>query len=215
MISLSDTLGNRPLFVVMRAPTAERFVDVATTLHGAGVPALEFTLSSSGALEALERARTVLPTDALLGAGTVRTLDQVNDAIDAGAQFLVSQVQDPALVSAAHDRGVPFIPGALTPNEIVRAWALGVQAVKVSPAGPVGGVRYISELVGPLPEIPLMPTGGVLCDQVADYLRAGSRFVGVSRDLLGTVLDGDVLDADDLAALGARAARVVAAVDAR
>jgi 2-dehydro-3-deoxyphosphogluconate aldolase/(4S)-4-hydroxy-2-oxoglutarate aldolase len=113
------------------------------------------------------------------------------------------------VIEAAHSRGVPFIPGALTPNEIVAAWAYGVQAVKVSPIGPVGGVDYLSELVGPLPDIRLMPTGLVRIDEAGAYLAAGAAFVGVSRDLIRDSL----LPGGDLVGLAERAARTVRSVD--
>jgi len=209
MIQLSEALQARPVVAVLRAPDADRFIEVSSVLIEAGIPAVEFTLTSAGVIDALRRARDQLPAGVLVGAGTVRTVEHAHRAIDAGASFLVSQVTDPAVIEAAHSRGVPFIPGALTPNEIVRAWDYGVQAVKVSPVGPVGGVAYLAELVGPLPDIPLMPTGRVLVDEVGGYLAAGAAFVGVSRDLTRDAL----LPGGDLTGLAERAARTVRSVD--
>ena len=209
MIQLSEALQARPVVAVLRAPDADRFIEVSSVLIEAGFPAVEFTFTTAGVIEALRRARDQLPADVLVGAGTVRTVEQAHRAIDAGASFLVSQVTDTAVIEAAHSRGVPFLPGALTPNEIVRAWDHGVQAVKVSPAGPVGGVAYLAELVGPLPDIPLMPTGRVRIDEAGDYLAAGAAFVGVSRDLTRDAL----LPGGDLTGLAERAARTVRSVD--
>jgi 2-dehydro-3-deoxyphosphogluconate aldolase/(4S)-4-hydroxy-2-oxoglutarate aldolase len=209
MIQLSEALQARPVVAVLRAPDADRFIEVSSVLVEAGIPAVEFTLTSAGVFDALSRARDQLPAGILVGAGTVRTVEQAYRAIDAGASFLVSQLTDPAVIEAAHSRGVPFIPGALTPNEIVHAWSYGVQAVKVSPVGPVGGVDYVSELVGPLPDIALMPTGQVRFDEAGDYLAAGAAFVGVSRDLIRETL----LPGGDLAGLAERAARTVRSVD--
>jgi len=209
MIQLSEALQARPVVAVLRAPDADRFIEVSSVLIEAGIPAVEFTLTSAGVIDALRRARDQLPADVLVGAGSVRTVEQAHFAIDAGAAFLVSQVTDPAVIEAAHSRGVPFIPGALTPNEIVRAWDYGVQAVKVSPVGPVGGVAYLAELVGPLPDIRLMPTGRVRIDEAGDYLAAGAAFVGVSRDLTRDAL----LPGGDLSGLAERAARTVRSVD--
>ncbi|ADB33982.1 2-dehydro-3-deoxyphosphogluconate aldolase/4- hydroxy-2-oxoglutarate aldolase [Kribbella flavida DSM 17836] len=208
MIRLRDELGQRPVVAVLRAPDAGRFVEVSAVLVAHGFGAVEFTLTSAGAVEAIARAAAELPS-VLVGAGTVRTVEQVHQAIDAGAGFLVSQVTSPVLVEAAHARGVPFVPGALTPNEIVAAWELGVQAVKVSPIGPVGGARYIAELAGPLPEIPLMPTGAVPVDAAGEYLAAGATVVGLSRDLTRDALG----PGGDLDALADRAARVIRSVD--
>ena len=111
---------------------------------------MEFTLTTSGAIEAMEKVLASMPDDLIVGIGTVRTQDQVEQAIDAGAAFLVSQVFRRPLVDAAALRGVPFIPGALTPTEILDAWESGVPAVKVSPIGPVGGLAYFDNLRGPL-----------------------------------------------------------------
>jgi 2-dehydro-3-deoxyphosphogluconate aldolase/(4S)-4-hydroxy-2-oxoglutarate aldolase len=209
MIDLRDVLRMRPVVAVLRAPDAHRFVEVSSVLVEAGIPAVEFTLTSGGAIGAIRRARDELPAGVLVGAGTVRTVEQAYRAIDAGASFLVSQLTDPAVIEAAHARGVPFVPGALTPNEIARAWDYGVQAVKVSPIGPVGGVDYLAELVGPLPDVPLIPTGRILVDEAGDYLAAGAAMVGVSRDLTRDAL----LPGGDLAALAERAVRTVRSVD--
>jgi 2-dehydro-3-deoxyphosphogluconate aldolase/(4S)-4-hydroxy-2-oxoglutarate aldolase len=210
MIQLSEVLQARPVVAVLRAPDADRFVEVSSVLVEAGIPAVEFTFTSEGVIDALRRAREQLPPGVLVGAGTVRTVEQAYRAIDAGASFLVSQVTDPVVIEAAHSRGVPFIPGALTPNEIVAAWGYGVQAVKVSPIGPVGGIDYLAELVGPLPDIPLMPTGLVRYDDAGSYLAAGAAFVGVSRDLIRDAL----LPGGDLIGLAERAARTVKSIDA-
>jgi len=209
MIQLNDRLSDRPVVAVLRAPDACRFLEVSAVVIEAGFRAVEFTLTTTGALDAISQARERLPDDVLVGAGTVRTVDQVHRAIDAGASFLVSQVADRALVEAAHARGVPFVPGALTPTEIVAAWGFGVQAVKVSPVGPLGGAGYIAELVGPLPDIPLMPTGQVGIDEAGDYLKAGAAMVGLSRDLTRDA----VQPGGDLLALAERAGRVMRSVD--
>ncbi|WP_405064437.1 bifunctional 4-hydroxy-2-oxoglutarate aldolase/2-dehydro-3-deoxy-phosphogluconate aldolase [Kribbella sp. NBC_01505] len=209
MMQLREAMKGRPAIAVLRAPDAGRFVEVSLILVDAGIPAVEFTLTSAGALDAIRHAKKVLPADVLIGAGTVRTAEQVRQAVDAGASFLVSQVTDPDVIEAAHELGVPFVPGALTPNEIVRAWRYGVQAVKVSPIGPVGGIGYLAELVGPLPDIPLVPTGGVLVDEAGAYLAAGAAVVGLSRDLTRDAL----LPGGDLAALAERAARAIRSVD--
>jgi 2-dehydro-3-deoxyphosphogluconate aldolase/(4S)-4-hydroxy-2-oxoglutarate aldolase len=209
MTQLREAMKGRPMIAVLRAPDAGRFVEVSLITAEAGITAIEFTLTSAGALDAIRHAKKVLPTEVLIGAGTVRTAEQVRQAVDAGASFLVSQVTDADVIEAAHELGVPFVPGALTPNEIVRAWQYGVQAVKVSPIGPVGGIGYLAELVGPLPDIPLVPTGGVLVDEAGAYLAAGAAVVGLSRDLTRDAL----LPGGDLAALAERAARAIRSVD--
>ena len=196
MIDLLEILRARRVVAILRAPDADRFLPAAQTLYDAGITCLEFTLTTRGALDALRDARKALPDDALLGVGTVRTLQHVDESIEAGADFLVNQTFKPELVDAGQRRGLPFVPGALTPIEVVRAWEHGVPAVKVSPIGPVGGVDYLSELRAPLPDIPLLPTGGVTRESAPEYLRAGAVAVGLSRDLMLDALEpGGDLDA--------------------
>ncbi len=208
MIDLLDILRSRRVVAVLRAPDAYQFLAASQALYDAGITCLEFTLTTHGALDALRNARKALPDDALLGVGTVRTLQHVHESIDAGADFLVNQAFKPELVDEAQNRDVPFVPGTLTPIEVVRAWEHGVPAVKVSPIGPVGGLDYLSELRGPLPEIPIMPTGGVTREAAPEYLRGGAVAVGLSRDLLLDALQ----PGGDLEALADRARAVLAAV---
>ena len=199
-------LPPRTVVAVFRAPTAEHFVAVSEVLWNAGVRCFEYTLTTEGALDALVELRKLLP-EALGGVGTVRTVDQLRAARDAGAEFTVSQIFLPELAAAARKEQIAFIPGALTPTEVVTAWNAGVPAVKVSPIGPLGGVSYLKELRGPLPDVALMPTGGVTLEAAAHYLDAGAVAVGVSGALLGDVLLGG-----DLADLSARAEQLMSSV---
>jgi 2-dehydro-3-deoxyphosphogluconate aldolase/(4S)-4-hydroxy-2-oxoglutarate aldolase len=194
---------------VLRAPTAEHFVPASTVLWDAGIRCFEYTLTTEGALDALVELRELLP-EALVGVGTVRTADHLRAASDAGSEFAVSQIFLPELVEAAREHRIPFVPGALTPTEVVTAWNAGVPMVKVSPIGPVGGVSYLRELRGPLPDVAFMPTGGVTLEAAAQYLDAGAVAVGVSGALLGDVLLGG-----DLSALAARTERLVSIVEGR
>ena len=194
------------LVAVMRAPDAGRFVASSEVLLEAGLTVFEYTLTTEGALAALTAARAALP-GALLGVGTVRTVQDLHAAAEAGADFAVSQFFLPELVRAAADVGLSYVPGALTPTEIVSAWNAGVPAVKVSPIGPLGGVDYLRELRGPLPDVALMPTGGITLDDAAEYLALGAVAVGVSGALFADALLGG-----DLVALRQRADRLVSSV---
>lgn len=195
-------LPPQAVVAVLRAPTARHFAAASSVLWDAGIRCFEFTLTTDGALEALSAFREAHP-EALIGVGTVRTVAHLNGAAAAGARFAVSQIFLPRLVEEAANLDLPFVPGALTPTEIVTAWESGVPLVKVSPIGPVGGVTYLAELRGPLPDVALMPTGGVTLDAAADYLAAGAVAVGVS----GAVF-GDSLITGDLTGLADRAARL-------
>jgi 2-dehydro-3-deoxyphosphogluconate aldolase/(4S)-4-hydroxy-2-oxoglutarate aldolase len=211
MTDVLEALAPNPLIAILRAPDAAAFVPAAEALYRAGFRCVEFTLTTDGAIDALQEVVASMPADLVVGIGTVRTADHVREAIDAGAAFLVSQVFRRPLVDAAAARDVPFFPGALTPTEILDAWESGVPAVKVSPIGPVGGLDYFDNVRGPLPDIPLMPTGGVGLHEAAAYLDKGAVAVGLSAALMGDAL----LPGGDLVGLAERAEHVVKTVLAR
>lgn len=201
-----EALRRDPLIAILRAGNAARFVQLAEVLYDSGVRHVECTLTTAGAVEALSDVRRLLPADAWVGAGTVTTDEQVDAAAEAGAQFMLSPIVRPAQVARARERGLPFLPGALSATEIVQAWETGPAAVKVSPIGCVGGPTYVRQTRGPLPHIPLVPTGGIGVDEVGDYLSAGALAVGI-----GGPLQGDAVAEDgDLAGLAERAKRAVA-----
>lgn len=213
VIPLPDALDDLPVVAILRAPSGDRLVEVSRVLIDAGIRGIEITCTTPGAIEAIGAltAGAGVGAGVAIGAGTVRTAEQARHAADVGAAFLVNMAAEQEVLDVARERGVPYIPGAMTPTEISQAWKMGVPAVKVSPVTPIGGVRYISELVGPWPDVPLFATGGVGIDHAADYLRAGARYVGVSGDLIRDALS----PRGDLVALAQRAAAVVAAVAAR
>jgi 2-dehydro-3-deoxyphosphogluconate aldolase / (4S)-4-hydroxy-2-oxoglutarate aldolase len=200
---IPSPLPSRAVVAVFRAPTAEHFVAASKVLWDAGIRCFEYTLTTEGALDALVELRSALP-EALVGVGTVRMVDHLRAAEQAGAAFSVSQIFLPELAEAARDLQLVFIPGALTPTEVVTAWDAGAPAVKVSPIGPLGGVSYLKELRGPLPDVAIMPTGGVTLEAAVHYLDAGAVAVGVSSALFSDALLGG-----DLAALALRAEKLV------
>jgi 2-dehydro-3-deoxyphosphogluconate aldolase/(4S)-4-hydroxy-2-oxoglutarate aldolase len=205
-----ERLARERVVAILRAPDADRFVAVGRALYDAGWRVLEVTLTTAGALEAITELREALPDDALVGAGTVMTPTDVQAVQGAGGQFAVSPVLDEGSVAAAGRLGLPFVPGALTPNEIVAAWRTGAPAVKVSPVVAVGGPGYLAQVGAFLPGIPLVPTGGVQPADVPAYLRAGAVAVGLGGPLLGDALD----PGGDLGALTRRAAGLLATVRA-
>ena len=203
MDSVTAAIVRSGVVAVLRASTADGFAAVADVLVEAGITAIEVTLTSRGAIDALAGLRRQLPPVAVVGAGTVLTADQAKAAADAGAAFLVSPVLDPELSGVA---GVPFYPGGLTPTEIFRAHAAGAPLVKLFPAGAVGP-RYLKDLHGPLPDVRIMPTGGIDIADVATWLGNGAAAVG-----LGGPLIGDAAAGGSLAALAERARRAADAV---
>jgi 2-dehydro-3-deoxyphosphogluconate aldolase/(4S)-4-hydroxy-2-oxoglutarate aldolase len=166
---------------VIRAASADAAVAISHALVRGGVTGIEITFSTPGASEAILRARKELPS-ALVGAGTVLNLADLAAACDAGARFLVSPHCDERLVAAATERKVPFLPGALTPTEVVRAFSAGATCVKLFPGSAVGP-SYLKALRGPLPHIPLMPTGGVDAKNLHEWLLAGAVAVGMGGNL--------------------------------
>ncbi|WAP51850.1 bifunctional 4-hydroxy-2-oxoglutarate aldolase/2-dehydro-3-deoxy-phosphogluconate aldolase [Arthrobacter sp. ATA002] len=190
---MSAALLDTRLIAILRAADASRAEAVAETLIENGVRSLELTLTTVGALDVLARLAARLGTDIDLGMGTVLTVDDVNRAADAGACFVVSPTVDTDVVSAAQARGLASYPGALTPTEIATAWSAGATAVKLFPGGALGP-SYLSAVRAPLPNIPIIPTGGVALQDIPLWLKAGARAVGLGSPLIGDAMspDGDL-----------------------
>jgi len=191
------------IVAILRAPTSDGFAAVADVLVGAGITALEVTLTSRGAVEAIAGLRRQLPDTVAVGAGTILTDDDAKAAVDAGATFLVSPILDKPLVASSP---VPFYPGTSTPTEMYEAYQAGAPLVKLFPAGGLGP-RFLRDVRGPLPQIDVMPTGGIKIEDIADWLLAGAKAVGV-----GSPLIGDAATGGSMKALAARARHAVSAV---
>ena len=164
---------------------------VAEALAEGGVTALEVTMTVPRAVTLIEELAASLPATFMVGAGTVLDAETTRQVIDAGAQFVVSPVFRPSVVAAAHQRDVVGIPGCFTPTEILNAWDAGADIVKVFPATALGP-GFFSDLRGPLPQVRLMPTGGVTRDNAGDWIRAGAIAIGVGTALVDrqAVADG-------------------------
>lgn len=195
------------LVAVLRAGSGDRLPAICEVLYAAGFRAFEFTFTTPDAMKALETTRQRLPDDAIFGAGTVLTVDEVYAAADAGARFAVSPVHLPDVLESAIASGLPFIAGTMTPTEAYSAWHAGAAMVKIWPAGPVGGPGYVQAILQVLPELLLMPSGGITAEDVSAYLNAGAATLGLGGGFIGEV----TTSRDDLDALAARARRAVAA----
>jgi len=182
-----------PVVAILRGGDPAALLPTCEALLDAGVVHLELTTNTEGWADAIRilRARG----DAVVGAGTVLTTDDVARTADAGGTFVVSPVTDEAIAAAAAEAGLDWYPGAATPTEIVRAWDLGATAVKVFPARAAGGPGLLADVRAPLPHIPLMPTGGVGIADIAAYRDAGAIAVGLGSPLLGDALRGGSLTA--------------------
>ena len=204
--SVMEAIAAAGIVAVLRASDAGRFEQVAEVLVEAGVTCVEFTLTSRGAVEALRRFAARMPAGVTLGTGTVLEPETADAAIDAGASYLVSPTVGLDVIERARRRGIAALPGAFTPTEILRAWRAGADAVKLFPAS-VGGPAYLRAVKAPLPEVPLVPTGGVGLEEIGRYLDAGALAVG-----LGGPLVGDAGEGGDQGALRRRAEAAVAQV---
>ncbi|MCX4489952.1 bifunctional 4-hydroxy-2-oxoglutarate aldolase/2-dehydro-3-deoxy-phosphogluconate aldolase [Streptomyces anulatus] len=203
MTTLSSALATTPVVAILRACSADRFPEVADTLRQAGIRAVEFTLTTPGALDALREYAHDLPGGLALGAGTVTTPREAEAAVAAGAEYLITPATLPEVIAEAHRLDVPVLPGALTPTEVLTAWQSGASMVKLFPAF-IGGPDYVRAVRAPLPDIPFVPTGGIGLEDAPAYLRAGATALG-----MGSPLVGDACEGGDLAALADRAARLV------
>ncbi len=198
-----EAIAGSRVIAVLRARDAGRFGEVAAVLAEAGVRCIEFTLSSAGAVDALRAFARELPPGVALGAGTVLDASMAEAAVDAGATYLLSPAVSLDVVERGRQLGVPVIPGAFTPTEILQAWRAGAAAVKLFPAS-LGGPGYLKAVRAPLPDVPLVPTGGISVEAAPDYLAAGALAVGLGGPLVG--------DGSDLDEVRRRAEALVAAV---
>ena len=194
---------------VIRMQEPERLRAVIDALADGGVRALEVTMTVPGAIELIHGLSSVLSDDFLLGAGTVLDPQTASRVIDAGARFVVSPVFRPAIIDVCHRNGVAALPGCFSPTEILTAWESGADIVKVFPATALGP-SFFTDVRGPLPQLKLMPTGGVTLDNAGDWIRAGAVAVGVGTALL----DRKAVAAGDYGVVRDNAARIVANVRA-
>jgi 2-dehydro-3-deoxyphosphogluconate aldolase/(4S)-4-hydroxy-2-oxoglutarate aldolase len=178
---------------VVRATSASEAMGAVEAIRRGGIPILEITLTVPGAIEIIAELTKTIGDDALIGAGTVLDAETAQRCIDAGAKFIVSPSLDVPTIDLCRRIDLPIFPGALTPTEVVTAWKAGATAIKIFPANAVGGATYLKSLKAPLPQIELMPTGGVSLTNAAEFIRAGALALGVGADLvdLGALRRGE------------------------
>jgi 2-dehydro-3-deoxyphosphogluconate aldolase/(4S)-4-hydroxy-2-oxoglutarate aldolase len=193
---------------VIRAPSADDALAAVEALLAGGLDVVELTMTVPSALKVIEKVVERHGHAAVVGAGTVLDAETARACMLAGAMFIVAPSLDIPTIRACRTHGVPVVPGALTPTEIVRAWRAGADLVKVFPASAMGGASYIKALRAPLPQIDLVPTGGVTAATVGDFIAAGAVAVGAGADLV----DIARLRRGDHAGLTENARKYVAAV---
>ncbi|MDR5729392.1 MAG: bifunctional 4-hydroxy-2-oxoglutarate aldolase/2-dehydro-3-deoxy-phosphogluconate aldolase, partial [Terriglobia bacterium] len=172
------------LIPVLRATSAEEAMTLADAILAGGIDILEVTMTVPGAIRVIEQLADHHGDKLLLGAGTVLDAETARNCLLAGAQFIVSPALDLRTIELCRRYSVPIMPGALTPTEILTAWQAGADVVKVFPCSALGGAKYLKALQGPLPQIQLIPTGGVSLSTAEEFLAAGAFALGVGGDLV-------------------------------
>jgi 2-dehydro-3-deoxyphosphogluconate aldolase/(4S)-4-hydroxy-2-oxoglutarate aldolase len=195
------------IVAVIRAKSGELLVDVAEALLAGGVEAIEVTFTVPKAAEVIEKVADKLGDRIFLGAGTILDAQTAQVAITAGAQYLVSPTLNLDVIRYCKRHGKLALPGALTPTEVVTAWEAGADVVKIFPSD-VGGAKYLKALKAPLPQIRMMPTGGVTLDTATDFLKAGACALGVG----GNLVEQAALERRDFARITSLAEQFVAIV---
>jgi 2-dehydro-3-deoxyphosphogluconate aldolase / (4S)-4-hydroxy-2-oxoglutarate aldolase len=169
---------------VVRATTADEAMRAIDAIREGGISVLEITMTVPGAVNLIEQLSKRYGDEVVVGAGTVLDPETATACISSGAQFVVSPALNPDTIACCRRHDVAVMPGALTPTEVVQAWNAGADFVKVFPAGAVGGPSYLKALRAPLPQIELVPTGGVSLITAADFIKAGAAALGVGADLV-------------------------------
>ncbi len=181
-MSWIDRLRCNPAIAVIRASSLQHGYCMAQAVGAGGIDSIEISWGSDRAAILVEKLRSDFPQYAI-GAGTLHTPTQTQEAIAAGAQFLFSPHTDVRSIAVALEANIPIVPGALTPTEILAAWQAGATAVKVFPVSAVGGAAYLRSICEPLGDIPLIPTGGVTLANAKGFIEAGALAVGLGSTL--------------------------------
>lgn len=201
------TVADAGVVAVIRANSKDQLIGITEALLAGGVPAIEVTMSTPKAIAGIEMLADRFGDKAVVGVGTVIDAATARDAISAGAQFVVSPVFDEQIVATTRRYGKIMIPGAFTPTEILRAWTAGADVVKVFPSTALGP-QYFKDILAPLPQLRLTPTGGVDIKNAPDWIKAGAVFVGAGSSLVTK----DALTKNDWASVTANARAFVEAI---
>lgn len=195
------------IVAVVRTDTSEELVDVSKALKDGGIDVIEITMTTPNALHVIADVSKTMGEDVLLGVGSVLDPETARAAILAGAEFIVAPTYSPAVVEMAHRYGCSVTPGAFTPNEVLAAWEGGADMVKIFPAR-IGGPKYMKDLRAPMPQLKLVPTGGVDITNAAEFIKAGAAALGVGSALVKK----DAVKNKDFAALKRFAEEYVAEI---
>ncbi|MFY0686567.1 MAG: bifunctional 4-hydroxy-2-oxoglutarate aldolase/2-dehydro-3-deoxy-phosphogluconate aldolase [Cyclobacteriaceae bacterium] len=181
-----DKYHQAPMVGIVRGESKETVLKIARAYQDAEMFTLEVTLNTPGATDIIQALRAHFP-DLNIGAGTVCNVEDLDEVIRAGAQFIVTPIIDEAVIKQCVQLGIPIFPGAYSPSEIYKAWSLGASAVKLFPATDLG-TGYIKDVLAPLNDIKLVPTGGVNLENIRSWFEVGSVGVGMGSSLINKEL---------------------------
>lgn len=182
-MNIIDQIFEHRIVSIIRGARPDDVIDIADALYKGGVKLLEITLNSDNAFEVIKTVSARFENKMLIGAGTVLTSEDASRVIDSGAKFIISPSTDFEVIKATKQKGAISIPGAYTPTEIVNAYKAGADIIKVFPAS---APKYIKEILAPLSHIPLMPTGGINLENIAEFQKAGAVAFGIGTSLVDT-----------------------------
>ena len=200
-------IRNTGVIAIMRAQSSDQLIAAADAIKAGGVSVIEITMTTPGALRVIEEAAQRYGDEVLFGAGSVLDAETARAAILAGAGFIVAPTLDLEVIGLGNRYGIPVAPGCYTPTEMLAAWQAGADLIKLFPAD-VGGPSLVKAILAPLPQLAIVPVGGVTLDNAAEFIKKGAAALGVGSSLVSQKL----LDAGDMAELTRRAGAFIEAV---
>ncbi len=203
-VDILNIIRETGIIAIMRAQSSGQLIAAADAIKLGGVRAIEVTMTTPGALDVIAKAKDRYGSDVIFGAGTVLDAETGRAAILAGADFIVSPTLNLDLVALCNRYGIPVAPGCYSPTEVLAGWQAGADFIKLFPAS-VGGPGLIKAILAPLPQVRIIPVGGVNLDTAADFIRNGAVALGVGSSLVSQKL----LDSGDLDELTRRAGAYV------
>lgn len=188
----AQRLAAAGLIPVLRARSVNEALTLVDAMVAGGVAVVEVTMTVPGAMSVLRQLKSKYGSQLLLGSGTVMSVEQCVETIEAGSEFVVSPSLQLDVIRKTKELGKTSIPGALTPTEVIAAWNAGADFVKIFPCSAVGGASYLKALKAPFPDLRLIPTGGVTLQSAAEFIEAGASALGVGSDLVNAkaIADG-------------------------
>lgn len=207
MSRVEEQLKDPGVVAIVRLDDYSRAVEMVKAVHAGGIRAVEFTYTNPRAGEAIADVVGAMGDEIAVGAGTVLDAETARAAILQGASFIVTPVVSTDVITMSRRYAVPTVIGAFTPTEILTAWEAGATYVKLFPAS-VGGAKYLKDVRGPLPQVPIIPTGGVSAENCAEFINAGAAGIAVGSNLV----DAKTVSNGEWSVLTSRAEALVAAV---